>query len=252
MGKTLSPFFLGFTILSFLLISYGSYLDYTRIEINFYSLSGLSLSFFSSILGICFVVLEVQEKRLMFIIGIIGSILSLIYLTFWSPLIWDILITIVYLVLNAYALFYWKHPHKMQQGQTGILTRSLSIKEIYFYTLIALLGTSLLSYIGIHLGRYSSPMQAISDATTTAVSIIGQWFLSKKILEMWYMWIIANIISIPLYISIGSYTYALVYFSYLIISFYGLITWRNSTSHIKYPNNNAEDNIINTIKNNLK
>ena len=66
------------------------------------------------------------------------------------------------------------------------------------------------------------------------------------------MWIIANIISIPLYISIGSYTYALVYFSYLIISFYGLITWRNSTSHIKYPNNNAEDNIINTIKNNLK
>lgn len=225
-----NKFLLLFIVICFLLICYGSFIDYSNFtSFSLKNLLGLGLSFSASCLGIIFVFLEVKERYSMFIVGIIGSFFSTLYLYFWSPLLWDMAISMVYIILNCYGLYYWKYSHQLEHNKKSVITtKTLTIKQYFLYTIIGFIGILLLSYIGIVWGKYSSPLQAFTDATTTVIAILGQWFLSKKYLEMWYMWILVNAISIPLYISIQAYVYVMVYICYLIISFYGLVTWKKN------------------------
>ena len=218
-----------------LLISYGTFIDFTNFNNpSSKDLLGLVLSFISSIMGMIFIVLEVEEKKSMFIIGIIGSLSSVLYLYFWSPLLWDMSIAIVYIILNIYGIYYWTHPKKHRKKMNNILnTKTLTLTEWYKYLILCIIGIIILYYLGVSLGKYSSNVQAATDATTTVLAILAQWFVSKKYLEMWYIWILVNIISIPLYISIHSYIYMMVYIYYLVMSFYGLYIWKQKISIIK-------------------
>lgn len=219
-----------FTLFSCLLIVYGFYIDITNKDVlTFYDSIGLGLSLSSSLLGIVFVVLEVQEKALMFVVSIIASLLTLVYLFFWSPLLWDVTLYLGYLFISIYALYYWLYPKKDEQDKRDPSipkTQILSLKGWVLLILVNIAGTGLLSVLGIYFGRYSSSFQAILDAFTTSTALIGQVLLARKYLESWYMWILANIVSIPLYITIHSYTYSALYFCYLCVSFYGLYVWK--------------------------
>ena len=223
------------TLIGILLVSYGVFLDFSNFtDPTSKDLLGLVLSFVASILGIIFVILEVQEKTSMFMTGIIGSLCSVLYLYFWSPLLWDMSIALVYIILNLYGLYYWTHPEKKRQREDHSLnTKRLTLKEWYKYLIICLIGIIVLYYLGMLWGKYSSPLQAATDATTTVLAILAQWLVTKKYLEMWYLWILVNIISIPLYMSINSYAYVMVYIYYLVMSFYGLYTWKQNMSLIK-------------------
>lgn len=230
-----NTFIVLFIIVSLVLIAYGFYVDIRgRIHLTFVDALELAISLSSSVLGIIFVVYEVQERKFMFVISIIASSLMIIYLLCWSPLIWDFMLSIGYLAISVYALYYWNRTgdkHIMDERH-AVQTRILSIKGWIVLGIIAILGTSLLSMIGMRIGKYTSSIQAISDAFTTVVSIIGQVLLSRKYLESWYMWIVTNTVSIPLYISIGSYTYGMLFLCYLLISFYGLYTWKRTMKEI--------------------
>ncbi|MGL4367857.1 MAG: nicotinamide riboside transporter PnuC [Brevinemataceae bacterium] len=216
-----------FSIISLILISIATFKDIGVNNIyNVSNILKISISFTASFLGIIFVILESMEKYSMFFIGILASLLSLIYLWIWSPLIWDIFISYIYIILNIFGAYYWKVNKNPDNQLTP--TKILSKRQIVLYSLTGILGIICLSMIGITLGRYSSIVQAVFDAVTTILAILAQWMISKKILEAWYLWIAVNIISIPLYISIGSYTYAASYLCYGIISLYGLQKWKKN------------------------
>ena len=226
--KRESYFLTLFCIVSFVLIGYGFYTDInTREEIRYYDALGLTISLVSSILGVIFVVCEVLEQKMMFIVSIAASLFMIIYLFFWSPLIWDFMLSLGYLCISIYGLYYCSQgENRHREKVSKIPTQVLSWKEWKRYLIIGVIGTCILSTIGIYVGHYTSSLQAISDAFTTVFSIIGQVLVSRKYLESWYMWILTNAVSVPLYISIGSYTYGALFFCYLLISFYGLFLWK--------------------------
>lgn len=209
-----------YLLFSFIVITYGSYTDFL--------LNGMSIklwiSYIAGLTGVMCVFLGAREQLLMYLFGFISVFLWIIYVAVWSPLIWDVLINVIYLILNIYGLYHWRKP----SSKKVVETRYLTMKERGIYTWIAFIGIIFLTYIGRKIGRYDSETQALIDATTTVLAILGQWFMSAKILESWYMWILVNLISIPLYISIGSYTLAMVWVSYMINAIYGLIIWKKN------------------------
>lgn len=218
-----------FPIVSYFLLSYGVYIDYKNLSpLSSYTYWKLFTSFGASFCGILFVTLEIRKKTAMFFIGILGSSCSFIYLLLWSPLIWDLSLVTVNLVLGIYGLYNWTYDSKEIKKSSEITISTLSCIQIRSYTIFASLGILILSIIGIKMGKYTSYPQAIADAITTSLGVLGQWFLSRKILETWYLWIIINFISIFLYMSIGSYIYTIKYFCYFIASFIGLVSWKKS------------------------
>ncbi len=220
-----------FISLSALLLLIASFYEFKTLEssINI-NLLRVCLSFIAGLSGVICVFLVAIEKISSYYFAILSSLCWVFYLLLWSPLLWDIAINICYLILSFYGLYYWKNPSKNQKStkQDIALTRNLTKNEYILYAILFLVAVFVLSTIGISTEKYSSKAQAITDASTTVIAILGQWLMSKKIFQNWHCWIALNTISIPLYISIGSIVLTMTWVLYLINSIYGFYIWKQN------------------------
>ena len=74
--------------------------------------------------------------------------------------------------------------------------------------------------------RFTDSPVPVGDAITTALGIVATWMLAKRIIEHWYLWIVANFISIYVSYLQELYPTMFLYLCYTIISVIGLYTWR--------------------------
>jgi len=63
------------------------------------------------------------------------------------------------------------------------------------------------------------------DSLTTGLSIIAMFLLAEKKLEAWILWIIVDILYIPLFLLSGHYLSAVTYFIFLILAILGFTNW---------------------------
>ena len=144
----------------------------------------------------------------------VGLILSFIYL--WlefhqKPLMW----VISAMCSMIYASVYASHD---------IVYRHFRGMEF-----LAVLGVSAIIWGAIFcILRFltDSPVPVL-DALTTMLNIVGTWVLAQKIIEVWGIWFLVNLISIYIYSKRGLHlTTILLYSFYLGASVYGYIKWR--------------------------
>ena len=62
----------------------------------------------------------------------------------------------------------------------------------------------------------------------TSTSLIAQWMMTRKILENWILWIVVDIVYVPMFISQGLYATALLYAAFLVLAMFGFVEWRRS------------------------
>jgi nicotinamide mononucleotide transporter len=62
-------------------------------------------------------------------------------------------------------------------------------------------------------------------ATTTALSLAATYGQCKKLLESWWIWILADLIYIPLYVYKGLRLTSLLYAVFLLLCIFGLRSW---------------------------
>lgn len=63
------------------------------------------------------------------------------------------------------------------------------------------------------------------DALATAISLAAQYLLGRKRLENWGLWILADVIYVPLYVSRGLHLTAVLYAIFLAMCIVGLRDW---------------------------
>lgn len=66
------------------------------------------------------------------------------------------------------------------------------------------------------------------DALVTSISLAAQLGQSRKILECWYLWILADLIYIPVCLYNGLYLTALLYGVFFVLAVMGLQEWRKA------------------------
>ncbi len=64
------------------------------------------------------------------------------------------------------------------------------------------------------------------DGLTTMVSLAAQWMLVRKRIENWWLWLAVDAIYIALYLSLGLWLTALLFFVYMLLCVKGLYEWR--------------------------
>jgi nicotinamide mononucleotide transporter len=64
------------------------------------------------------------------------------------------------------------------------------------------------------------------DAVTTALSLVAQWLMMRRLYEHWYVWIAADLLYVPLYLSRGLPLTAVLYAIFLLMCLRGLVEWR--------------------------
>ena len=63
------------------------------------------------------------------------------------------------------------------------------------------------------------------DGLIASLSVVATWMLTRKYLEQWYVWIVANAIAVVVYVAAGLYPTAVLFFVYFVMAIIGLREW---------------------------
>lgn len=162
--------------------------------------------------------LTVRENIWNFPIGLINTAgYSVVF--FRARLYGDATLQIVYCILGLAGWYLWlfggeKHT-RLQVSRAGMNERAAVAIVVVASTLV--LWKTL---------RYVGGSASFGDAATTSLSLGAQWLLNRKRLENWQVWIVADAIYVPLYISRGLNLTAVLYAVFLAMAVMGLFRWR--------------------------
>ena len=179
---------------------------------------------FGFVTGIACVWMTVRKNIWNFPLGIINSALLAI-LFFHARLFADFGLQIMFIVLSLMGWYQWGFArHVDDNANNSILIKRLSTKQNIACVLVTVVIVATLYYL-LTILKGSIP---IFDALITALSIVAQILLNKRFLENWWLWIITDIISIPVYAYKDLWLIAALYVIFLILALTGLFSWKKN------------------------
>jgi nicotinamide mononucleotide transporter len=139
--------------------------------------------------------------------------------------------SVLQLVFAAIALFGW---YNWVRGSAATGTRNdlsirdASLKEALVGLGVTAVGTSVVAMVLTHGTDSQVPWP---DAFVLTASLVATYGQARKIFQHWHIWILIDVVSIPLYVSRGLALTAFLYLGFLVLCIYGLINWqRNRTA----------------------
>ena len=116
------------------------------------------------------------------------------FVFFRSGLYSDMGLQVVYLALSIYGWYQWLHGGA---NRTALRVSRASARV----WLVA--GAVALAFF-LALSAYTARLPGVSlphlDAGLTTVSLVAQWMMTRKILDNWILWIIADLVYVPMFI----------------------------------------------------
>ena len=143
----------------------------------------------------------------------------------------DMGLQVVYLVLSIYGWYEWLYGGK---DRTQLTVSRAAAREWLMVTPIALA-------FWVVLARYTATLPGVAlpylDSGLTTMSLVAQWMLTRKMLENWVLWIIADIAYVPMYVYKRLPVTAALYAIFLVLAVIGLRAWSRSyrENHVAEP-----------------
>lgn len=128
----------------------------------------------------------------------------------------------VFFVLCTVGWWRWLHP--------GPLSKELKVTRLASREAAALGAASLIGALGMghFFATHTDAALPYWDSTTVAISLVAQWLLTRKILENWQLWIVADVMMVGIYLAKGLTPTAGLYALYTLLAVQGLRQWRRS------------------------
>ena len=164
--------------------------------------------------------LIVKENVWNWPLGLLNNIFY--FVIFWrSRLYADMLLQAVFFALGVYGWWHWLFGAARKDA--------LPITRLGRGEWVALaICAPVLTFAGSRVLASVNDAAPWMDALTTVISLAAQYFMTQKRLEHWWLWIAANILYIPLYLSRHLPLTAVLYAGFLGLCIAGLVQWRRS------------------------
>jgi nicotinamide mononucleotide transporter len=176
------------------------------------------LEIIATIFGLWSVICYVRESVWSWPIGLVN--VALFILLFWhGGLYAETGLQIVFVFLQLYGWWQWVRGGEQRQGVR--ITRT----SPRLWLLLAVIGAFTIIPIGFSLARWTDSTVPWWDTIPAVLSLIAQWMISKKKLENWYVWMLVDVISIPLFAYKGFYLTAGLFGMFFILCCFGLRSW---------------------------
>ena len=180
-----------------------------------------TIEWIAVVTGIASVWCSMKENILVYPLGIV-SVLIYVFLAFEYSLYADMGVYGYYFIMSVYGWYHWKNTDD-ERDQIAITTNNTREWQITVALLIGSFGILVVALM--YLTDSDVP---IWDAATTCFAITGMWLMAQKKLENWIMWIITDIISIPLYFYKGLVLTSVQFFLFTVLACAGYIAWKKS------------------------
>ena len=128
---------------------------------------------------------------------------------------------VVYFVMTLHGWYEWVRGGV---NHTELHVRRATLRQ---WVVCSIAGVGLTLPIIWLLRRYNGSAP-ILDAATTSFSIVGQWMLNEKLLENWWIWVVVDLVSVPMFFSSGNALTAVLYAALAMLCVKGIVDWRRS------------------------
>ena len=185
-----------------------------------YQTKDIVLEIIAVVFGLLSVWYSKNNNILVFPTGMISTTIF-IYLLYKWVLLGDMMINAYYFVMSIYGWFIW--TRKENNIVTPITRMNSNEKKIG--VLIFLSSLMFVYLVYVYFDKWGTITSYI-DNLTTAIFFVGMWLMAKRKIENWIFWIIADIISIPLYFYKGLTFTSLQYLIFTFIAIAGYYSWK--------------------------
>jgi nicotinamide mononucleotide transporter len=207
---------------------------------------------FGAVTGIAYVILEIRRNILLWPLGILTSAVY-IFVFGRNGFYAGMVLQVYYVAISIYGWYAWsKGQGARGMGQAGdppnggeAVPRSgrarspghgeriaaekegSDIKKIDLKTAIIcfMISLALWGLLWFSLDRWTDSPVPLWDGLITSLSVVATWMLTNKILEQWYVWILANSIAVIVYLAMGMYPTALLFAVYTVMAVIGVRAW---------------------------
>lgn len=199
--------------------------------------------------GVLSVIFAKRENILVYPTGIISTGIYVYLLAQWN-LYGDLIINIYYTGMSIFGWYMWSKVIDSQQNhipisRTSTLDKVKATGIFIFTSIFVIVVYRFYNVIPNSLGFIDSVQYAYSkltsgnledfrmatpflDTFTTGVFFAAMWLMALKKIENWTLWILGNIVSIPLYFVKGYGFTGIQYLIFLILAVQGYNAWKKS------------------------
>lgn len=142
---------------------------------------------------------------------------------FWQARLYaNAVLQVVYLVLIVYGWYEWLHG--------GARGGELPVSKTPLWGWVATIGVGALvtAAAAWSMTRYTDASMPISDAATTAFSIVAEAMTARKWIENWILWIAIDAWTTWMLVTQKLFASAALYAVFVPLAVYGWMKWRRS------------------------
>jgi nicotinamide mononucleotide transporter len=152
--------------------------------------------------------------------GIVSSGLWAYASWFQLHLLSDSILQLIYVVLGFWGWYSWYY--RRQQASLSITYSKAGSLVVYGLTSL------ILSIVLGAIMRLTNAAFPMIDAFLSVFSVTATLLLVQQKIENWWLWMVINLTSIPLFIIRGGWLFAILFLIYFCLSIAGWIAWRKT------------------------
>jgi nicotinamide mononucleotide transporter len=172
------------------------------------------------VLALIMVGCNIREVHWGWPLAIVSSLMY--FALFWrSKLYGDAVLQVFFAVVACWGWFQWLRGVRADGS-----TLKVSAMTRNGLAGVVILCAVLWPLTGLFLKTYTDTDVPWWDAFPTAVSVVAQFLLGRKLIENWLMWIVVNVVSVGLFAFKGLWLTALLYLIFIGLSVVGLRAWQ--------------------------
>lgn len=181
------------------------------------------LELIAFIFGIVSVWLAKNEHIGVYPSGLIATIITT-YLLYLAGYLGDMLLNGYFSIMSIYGWYNWTRKENDSANlPVSRTTNSEKITGIVLFILTIFVVFGVYNYFD-----YKIKTDNYFDILASGIFFTGMWFMAKKKIENWTLWIIGDLIVVPLYVYRGLGMLALQYLVFTIIAVFGYIEWKKT------------------------
>ena len=191
-----------------------------------YRASGTLQIVIESIAFICGILSVWYAKKahiLVYPTGLIGTALT-VYLLYQAQYFGDMMMNVYYSLMSLYGWYQWTR-YQDAQPKYNISVTNAKERYIGFAFFLITVGVTYAVYQAFD---YDMQWYSYVDVVTSGIFFTAMWYMANKKIEHWTLWIIADVITVPLYAYRGLGMLSLQYLIFTILAIQGLLAWRKT------------------------
>ncbi len=172
--------------------------------------------------GIASVVYAKMEDIMVYPTGLVATAITT-YIFFVDRLLGDMMMNFYFSIMSIYG--WWNWARRKQDREFIVKISRTNTKEKWIG--VALFSITLLVTFGVY-KAFGAEIKATNyvDIITSGIFFTAMWYMANKKLESWTLWILGDLITVPLYAYRGWGMFSLQYLIFTVLAIQGYVAWK--------------------------